>query len=185
MGDMNAHSTMWNPHCHKRLNAERLEKLIETYELLINNDPNFATCLSSPGMSIIYLALTSPELGPLRVWEIPEEYPSLSDHELILVEWEEIEKEEPRAQQSLSIGWNVQELLDSEQLYETAKLAWVESGLGQPYLSAESSTQDLDDEVKWFEAEKSQLLDQHARITRVGAYSKRWRNKEVAEAKKK
>ena len=42
-------------------------------------------------MSIIDLALTSPGLGLLCVWEILEEYPLLSDHELILSEWEDME----------------------------------------------------------------------------------------------
>lgn len=44
--------------------------------------------------------------------------------------------------------------------------------------------QDLDDEVEWFEAKISQLLDRHATITRVGSYSKRWWNKEMAEARR-
>ena len=41
-------------------------------------------------MSIIDLAFTSSELGLLRVWEIPEECPSLSNHKLILMELEDI-----------------------------------------------------------------------------------------------
>lgn len=86
MGDMNAHSPMWNPHCNMRRNAGPLEELIESYELIVNNDPDFATRPSSQGaVSFIDLALSSPELGPLCLWEIPEEYPSLSDHELILL----------------------------------------------------------------------------------------------------
>lgn len=58
-----------------------LEELIETYKLLVNNNTDFPTRPGSQGMSIIDLALTSPGLGLLRVWEIPEEYPSISDHE--------------------------------------------------------------------------------------------------------
>lgn len=153
VGDMNAHSSMWNPHCHKRQNAGPLETLIETYELFINNDPDYATRPSSGGISIIDLALTSPQLGPLRVWEIPEEYPS---HELILVEWEEMEEEKSRSQQGSSTGWNIQKPLDDEQLFSTARTAWIEEGIGRPYLSIESSMQDLDGEVEWFEAKLSQ-----------------------------
>ena len=84
VGDMNAHSSIWNPHCRQKQNAGPLEELIETYELLINNDTDFPTRPGSRGISIIDLALTSPDLGLLRGWEIPEEYPSLSDHELIV-----------------------------------------------------------------------------------------------------
>lgn len=67
VGDMNVHNTMWNPHCHRRQNGGPLEMLIETYELLVNNDPDYATRPSSGGIFIINLALTSPELSPLRV----------------------------------------------------------------------------------------------------------------------
>ena len=91
MGDMNAHSSMWNLHCRQSINAGLLEELIEGYELIVNNDIKFPIWLSSPGISIINLALTSPDLGPLRVWEISEKYPSLLDHELILIEWEDID----------------------------------------------------------------------------------------------
>ncbi len=94
VGDMNAHSPVWNPHCERRKNAGPLEQLLDTYELIVNNDPDYATRPSSQGStSIVDLALTSPSLGPLCVWEIPEEYPSLSDHELILLGWEEMEQQ--------------------------------------------------------------------------------------------
>lgn len=62
---------MWNPHCQRRNNAGPLEQLIDSYELIVNNDPDYATRPSSQGsLSIIDLALISPELGPLRLWEI-------------------------------------------------------------------------------------------------------------------
>ena len=91
LGDMNARSSIWNPHCRQSINAGPLEELIESYELIVNNDTEFPTRPSSLGISIIDLALTSPDLGPLRVWEIPDKYPSLSDHELILIEREDID----------------------------------------------------------------------------------------------
>ena len=86
VGDMNANSSIWNPHCRQKQNAGPLEELIEKYKLLVNNDTDFPTQTESRRISIIDLALTSPGLGLLQVWEIPEEYPSLSDHELILLE---------------------------------------------------------------------------------------------------
>ena len=86
VGDMNAHSPIWNPHYRQNINARPLEEIIESYELIVNNNIDFPTRPSSPGISIIDLALTGPDLGPLRIWVIPEKYPSLSDHELILIE---------------------------------------------------------------------------------------------------
>ncbi len=86
IGDMNVHSSIWNPHCIQNVNAGPFEELIKSYELIVNNNTNFPIRPSSPEESIIYLALASPDLGPLQVCEIPEEYPSLSDHELIIIE---------------------------------------------------------------------------------------------------
>ncbi len=108
VGDMNAHSTMWNPHCHQKQNAGPLEKPIETYGLIVNKDTDFPTRPSSRRLSIIDLALTNFELGPLQVWEIPEEHPSLSDHELILIEWEDIKIEGKGKNQAVMSGWNIQ-----------------------------------------------------------------------------
>ena len=107
VGDMNAHSPVWNPHCHQRQNAGPLEELIETYELLVNNDTDCPTRLGSRRISIIDLALTSPGLGLLWVWEIPKEHLSLSDHELILLEWEDLEIEGQEKQQSVKHGWSI------------------------------------------------------------------------------
>ena len=82
---------MWNFYYRQSKNVGPLEELIEGFELIVNNNTNFLTHPSSQGISIIDLALTCPKLGILRVWKIPEKYPSLSDHELILIEWEDIE----------------------------------------------------------------------------------------------
>ena len=96
--DINTHSTIWNPHYHWKQNARPLKMLIDTYKQWIYNDPDYATCPHSVGILIIDLALTSPELGPLCMWEIPKEYYLFSDHKLILVEWDEIEEEISRCQ---------------------------------------------------------------------------------------
>ena len=83
---MNAHSTGWNPYCVNRQNAGPLEEHIDKYELIVNNNTDFPTWPQSTGKSIIDLALTTTTLGPLTLWEILEEYPSMSDHELILLQ---------------------------------------------------------------------------------------------------
>ena len=72
-GDINAHSPVWNPHCHRKQNASVLEELIDHFGLLINNEPGRSTRPISQGISVIDLALSTAELGPLTLWEIPEE----------------------------------------------------------------------------------------------------------------
>lgn len=63
--NMNAHSHMWNPHCRQNTNAGPLKELIESYGLIVNNNTEFPTQPASTEISIIDLALTSPDLGPL------------------------------------------------------------------------------------------------------------------------
>ena len=43
-GNVNAHSFVWNSHCHRRKNAIFFKKLIKEFRLLINNKPERATC---------------------------------------------------------------------------------------------------------------------------------------------
>lgn len=96
IGDMNTHSPIWNPYCYTKKNAGPLEEPIDSYEVIINNNPDYATRqLSQESVPIIDLALESPDLSPLCMWEIPKKYLSLSDHELIVLGWEEMEREGP------------------------------------------------------------------------------------------
>ena len=168
VGDVNAYSSMWNPHCRQKQNVGLLEKLIEKYELPVNNDTDFPTRPGSRGISIIDLALTSPSLGLLRVWEIPEEYPSLSDHELILLEWEDLEMESQEKHQQAMKRWSIQNLLQDEKLWQAAKEDWEKSSTGQKHLTSLSTKDDLDKEVELFENEIEEVLNNHAKITRFG-----------------
>ena len=118
------------------------------------------------------------------MWEIPEEYPSLSDHELILMEWENVEIEDHGKKQAIMSGWSIQKLLEDEKLLYAAKEEWEKTGIGRPHLGFLSTKEDLDKEVEWFESKLVKLLNNHAKVTRITAYSKRWWNKEVAEARK-
>ena len=58
---------MWNPHYYKKLNTKLIEKCFNISKLFINNNPDFAIHPSSPKMSIIDLALTSPKLSLLCI----------------------------------------------------------------------------------------------------------------------
>ena len=181
VGDINAYSPIWNPRCRQRVNAGPLEELIEKYELIINNDTYLPTRPSSPGISIIDLALTSPELGPLRVWEFPEEYPSLSDHELIMMEWEDIEV--PSKTRAAISGWSINNLLEDNKSLKAAQHDWKEINGNHQLLDLLCTKEELDKEVSWFEEKLTELLNKHAKITQITSYSKRWWNKEVAEAR--
>ena len=88
---MNTYSPIRNPHCYQRQNASVLEEIIDHYGFLVNNESGHSTRPIGQAISVIDLALSTAALGPLTLWEIPEEYPTLSDHELILLRWEDID----------------------------------------------------------------------------------------------
>lgn len=99
-------------------------------------------------MSIIDLALTSLDLGPLRVWEIPEEYLSLSDHELILVEWEDIETQGRGNKQAAMTRWNIKNLLEDNKLLQAAKDEWNKASEDQGHLGLLCTKEELDNVEK-------------------------------------
>ena len=91
-GDLNAHSTIWNPHCTILRNATFLEDHITAHELQVLND-NHETQPSRPGgtlHSIIDLTLATPAAGPdINGWRVveDEEQGSASDHVMIAWKW--------------------------------------------------------------------------------------------------
>ena len=176
-GDINAHSPVWNPHYYRRQNALVLEELIEKFDLLINRP-------SSHNVSIIDLALSTVELGPLTLWEIPEEYPALSDHELIVFCWEDIDPNLFKPGTGKSTGWDIQSFIKNKDQLEAAKAEWKMQTQVRPILQSFCSQKDLDQEVEWIESTLTEILNTNCKITRVTSYSKRWWNKEVEKARK-
>ena len=169
---------IWKP------NMEAVWATLNKYELIVNNNTDFPTRPRSQGISIIDLALTTASLGPLTLWEIPEEYPSLSDHELILLQWEDLRQDQDQSKPAINTGWNIQALLEDEALLLVAKEEWEKKSSSRPCLSLSSSKKDLDSEVERFEAVLGGWMDKHAKVTRVTSFSKRWWNDEVAQERK-
>ena len=172
-GDINAHSPMWNPHCHQKQNTSILEDIIDQYGLLINNEPGRSTRPMSQGISVIDLALSTAVLRPLTLWEISEKYPALSDHELILLRWEDIDVSLSQPNTAKATGWDIQGLIgDKDQLIK-AKKAWVSKSCKRPILDQKCNSSALDQEVKWIEDTLTDLLNKYSKIIRVTSYSKR------------
>ena len=174
IGDFNAHSTVWNPRSRTRANAAPLESLIDIYELFVNNDPEVPTRpKQTPGLSIIDLAITSPELGPLATWYVDSEHSTPSDHELIVVEWDEMGQ--PIGNQPREVtGWDIEGLLADLDALEAASKDWKSNGEGRPALTDGCVQSDVAEEAAWIQATLTEVINQHARQLRVTAYSKRW-----------
>ena len=116
LGDFNAHSPVWNPLISTRKEAGPLEQIIEDHGLILNNEPGAITRpgktddkpgdTTRPGETedetgattrpkktrgIIDLTFTTVEIGPLESWAIERENLTPSDHELIVLEWADLD----------------------------------------------------------------------------------------------
>ncbi len=183
-GDINTHSPLWKPHCQRRQNAAILEDFIDQFALIINNEPGRSTRPASQGVSVIDLALSTTELGPLTLWEIPEDYPALSDYELILLRWEDIDVNLSQPNISKATGWDIQGLIEDKDKFSKAQKEWVSQSQERPILKNSCNCFALDQEVKWIEDTLTNILNAYSKIMRVTCYSKRWWNEEVAKARK-
>ncbi len=91
-----------------------LEELIERFGLLINNKPRCTTCPSSQTILVIDLALSIVELSPLTLWKIAKESLALSDHELIMLYWEDIYQNVTKCSTGQITEWNIQILIENK-----------------------------------------------------------------------
>ena len=121
-GDINAYSPIWNSHCYKKQNATIFEEPIKQFGLLINNDPERATRPSNREVLLIDLALSLPQLSPLTLWKIPEKYPLLSDHKLIVLQWEDVGHNLISSKDGQITSWDIQVLINDEKSLEVTKL---------------------------------------------------------------
>jgi ribonuclease HI len=187
LGDFNAHSPTWNPLIAQKRDAESLERIIEEFDLILNNEEG---AITRPGKgnkgTIIDLAFTTTELGPLDSWAIDEDNPTPSDHAVILLEWAEL-TESPitykgRMKEDIT-GWNIDGLKQDPDALAKAKEDYLSYVINRPLVDSNSLQQHLEEEAAWIEESLVQTLNKHAKPIRITAYSKRWWNQEVQEAR--
>lgn len=151
LSDFNLHSLCWNPVCQQGQRAIGLKAIKDQFELIVNNDVTVATRPEQlPGLSIIELTLTTPDIGHLSVWTIDPEYTTPWDHELITFCIENVNKVSGSVGPSTEVtGWAIKDMtINQEEEEEEAKMAWQTMSSQRPYLSNNSSKTDLDDEAQ-------------------------------------
>lgn len=182
--DIKAHSPVWNFHCHRRQNANNYKDFIKKFRLLINNKPRRAIRPSNGEVSIIDFALLSSQSSLLTLWKIQKEYPSLSDYELIVLRWEDVDYNSVSQKCGKITGWDIQGLINDESSLQAAQLKWMKHTQNRLMSDNSCTRQELDEEVEWVETLLTHILNTHSKSMRVTLFSKRWWNKEVAKARK-
>ncbi|KAL2011871.1 hypothetical protein VTN00DRAFT_4589 [Thermoascus crustaceus] len=146
------------------INTGPLEALIEQFDLYINNEPEVATRpKSTPGISIIDLSLTTQDLGPLPCWLVEQDCLTGSDHELILMEWEDLEKASPGQPSSEVTGWHIQGLLEDAETLNKAVQAWQALAAHRQLLSDACVEADVAEKAVWIQEFLTQILNEHAK----------------------
>lgn len=143
LGDFNAHSPLWNPQARVRNNAGPLEGMIDRFDLYVNNDPETPTRpKSTPGVSIIDLSPTTPELGPLPMWYVAHNHPTGSDHETIVMEWDSLQRTPMGTSQEIT-GWQIEALQTDKEALKRAMHAWKDLTAANPPLLDTCTEEDI------------------------------------------
>lgn len=182
-GDFNAHSTYWNPECRRRERAEKLEALIDTYGLIVNNDTSIPTRpKQTAGRSIIDLTITTPALGYVAEWSIDPECATPSDHELITFDLENLDQTYGIIGPSKEItGWALKNL--TEEQVRAMEKYWMELSTESSSVSERSSREELDLEAVWITDALVKTFDRYCKPLRVCARSKRWWNENLNQTR--
>lgn len=178
-GDINAHSLLWNPHYYERQNTSVLKELIDYYGFFLNNEPGRSTQPLSHRSLVIDLALSTTAFGSLTLWKIPEEYLALSDYELILLRWEDIDLSLSQPNTGRASGWDIQDLIRDKNQLGKAKEVWIIQSNKWPFLDQTCNCTISDLDVEWIEDILTDLFNKYSKIMRVTSYSKKWWNNEV------
>lgn len=184
-GDFNAHSPIWNPLISTKIEAGPLEQIIENFDLILNNEPGVITRPNArKNKSIIDLTFTTTPIGLLDSWLIEEEYSTPSDHELIVFEWLDLTLNQLKTCEKSEItGWNIDKLQKDENQLELAYSHWKDISKNRPLIDNLSNKEDLENEALWIENMLTETLNLHAKPLRITAYSKRWWNSIIKEAR--
>ncbi len=118
----------------------------------------------------------------MTLWEIPEKYPALSDHELIFLRWEDVDLNLSQTDKGGAIGWDIKGLVEDKNELSKARETWVSQSSKWPILDKTCNRAILDLEIEWIEDTLTDLLKKYSKVMRVTFYSKRWWNEEVAQA---
>ena len=183
VGDFNAHSPYWNSLCRRRIRADQLESIIDRHKLLVNNEMTTPTRpKQTSGCSIIDLTMSTPDLGYLPVWTIDPEYATPSDHELITLDFENLNNQAKQTQICSEItGWALKEITTEQE--KEAKREWGIRTENRPIVNDNSSITDLDAEAQWITDTLTEIFDQYFKQLRVCAKSKRWWSKDISESR--
>jgi len=186
MGDFNAHSYYWNPLItSSNSEASYLEEIIDRYKLILNNEPGVITRPNlKNNRSIIDLTFTTPELGMLESWGIEEENSTPSDHELIFFNWSILEPKPNPIPKEIT-GWNIDQLNKDLEKLEKAKKEWSNLSIQRKIIDNLATKEEIENEAIWIEETLTKVLNLYAKPLRITAYSKRWWNNKVKDARLK
>ena len=120
------------------------------------------------------------------MWYIDEENAIPSDHELIVFKWTDCAPNIALNHNSKEYtGWDIDGLTKDEEKHKQAQEEWLKKVQNRGLISKSSSQKDLENEAVFIQETLIIVLDETAKKLRITAYSKRWWNNTVKEARLK
>ena len=81
-------------------------------------------------------------MGPLETWRVDQDYPTGSDHEVLVMEWGELERSLAPPSREVT-GWQIQALQANPQALEAAKHTWQIQAQERSWLGDSCLAEDL------------------------------------------
>ena len=81
-------------------------------------------------------------------------------------------------------GWQIRELQADSEASAAALSSWLAAAQAQAPLTDACTKANVDAEANWLQATLVDVLTRHAKPIRLCAYSKRWWNSEIKEARR-
>jgi hypothetical protein len=107
---------------------------------------------------IIDLTFTTLDIGPLESWAVERDNPTPSDHELIVLEWEDLDKT-LIANTGEITGWDIDSLTQDPDALKKAEEYWHHLALDRPKINYNSPEDHLDKEATWIEDTLTRVLN--------------------------
>ncbi|OJD22570.1 hypothetical protein ACJ73_06084 [Blastomyces percursus] len=120
-------------------------------------------------------------MGLLDRWLVDSERPTGSDHEPILFEWLDLNGEAWEPPTQATTGWRTQELTEDHEAMEQAARAWRETTEAFSPLDDTCTVDEVEQEAMRIQDWLTKVLNEHAKLIRLVARSKRWWGDEIVQ----
>jgi len=177
-GEINAHSSWWDPRCRMQRNTALREEVIKENGLEVGIDgqrTHYRTRVHHEGESIIDLTLANRLI--MKWFLLADNHATRCVQEVI--EWEIEVDWQGETDHARVVRWNLAAMMEED--VEAVEKLWAELAKVRAHLDAECTEDKVEQEAAWCQEAMSSVLNATAMKIRICAKSKRWWNANFIE----